>query len=260
MACTHTHAVASRVTDRNPEQRMLKRSVTYVKVAAYLCQLWDPRALPPPAREPAAPSPSLQRSQRLAALTATVRHNHCVFAASFAPRVTFADLHAPAGESQRHLLVVPVATRGGILVHVPRNGLFGVAAKCGAPLRDQAIHSAQFLSGASPPFLAGYTRDASAHAIFALPSIVQPEEVARTPGELASIWQTGATSAWCTAAALGDGTAYELALLAVSRLRAAVEAVTEDPLRVGACTSLSLWCHTNWREHGARRRRTAQLE
>ena len=61
------------------------------------------------------------------------------------------------------------------------------------------------------PFLAGYTGNASTHAISALPSIVQPETVTRPPGKLASTWHTRATSACCTTPALGDETAYKLA-------------------------------------------------
>ena len=113
-------------------------------------------------------------------------------------------VHAPAGETQRLLLVAPVATRGGILVHVPRNGLFGVAPTRGAPLRAQAINAAQSLSRAGTHSVPSRLNKGRSRTCYRCTAVHHAAgAVARTPGEMASISHTEATSAWCTATALG---------------------------------------------------------
>ena len=119
---------------------MLRRSVTHPEVAQVLLSLWDPRRLTAPSeadRPPGAAHSSLAQSQR------NVRHNYTLFAARFAPRVALADVGAA---NTRLIVIVPVAARGGIVAHVPQEGAFGMEARAGADLRQQATEAADMTS------------------------------------------------------------------------------------------------------------------
>ena len=56
----------------------------------------------------------------------------------------------------------------------------------GAPLKEQACEAAAFLSGATEPFLAGYTRDERAHAVFVVPVTTAVLHAVDSPSELAA--------------------------------------------------------------------------
>jgi hypothetical protein len=223
------HAYSSTVHASDRERRMLRRSTSYRPVAAHLTVAWDPRHLPPTGDSPRRASalhPSFVQ-HRL-----DVRHNFTIFAASYAPIVTRDDVDAA---DVRLIVIVPVAYCTGIVVHAPMAGMFGVIASSKTqPLLDQARTAAKCLSGASDPFLAGYTRDASSHAIFALPVTETPQTVLSDKAALAAACAAGARSAWCSAAAIADAPMYEYALMALARIRAMKEPMVDSGLRIGA--------------------------
>ena len=162
---------------------------------------------------------------------AATTHDPTVLAARNAPIVTASDMDMTR---VRLVILIPVAYCSGIIVHVPMAGLFGVvAASASQPLLDQAIEAAKFLSGASNPYLAGYTRDAYAHAIFAVPVLRIPHKILTNSSELSAARAAGTRTAWCLAHALGEEPMYEYTLRAVNRLRAMKEPVADSGLRIG---------------------------
>ena len=224
-----TSGYSSSVRENDGELRMLMRSTTSPYVAAALWQLWDPRGLPA-----ATQSSEADRLEWLTAKKLAIHENFTIFAARYAPVIR--DI----GTCQlRMIVLVPITACGGIIAHVPIGGVFGMVAREGTALLDQAREGAEFLSGDVEPFLAGYTHDSQAHAIFVVPLAKTITNTIDTPEEwrqlaLDSVKRsTGAQSAWCRADAIASTDGYGHVLMALARMRALVEPTPDSGLRIG---------------------------
>jgi len=207
---------------------MLLRSTTYLPVAATFISQWNPRHLPNPAWQQSRASDLHPSHQQRAA---AIRHNFTIFAAGYAPIVDTRDV---LEANTRLIVVVPIATSGGIVAHCPMQGLFGAIAVGDRPLKDQAADVARFLCGATAPFLAGYTRDSNAHAIFVVPVTEQPVTIISDAATLRQAVDSNTRSAWVAASALHVMDCYTTVLMAVARLRHLMEPSEDSGLRIGA--------------------------
>ena len=226
-------AMASTVTERDPELRMLLRSTTSPHVARRLVAAWLP--LQPCDSEP---WDEASRLQWLLQAREQAQARYTVFAARFAPVVRAKDL-----ARQRCIVLVPFAFREGHYAHVALRGLFGVVARADADLKTQAIAASAHLCGGCEPYLAGYERDTGhAHAIFVLPVVCAtplPVDSASALEALARASESSPASltlprsAWCRSTVLRDDERYNYIVWALARLQSAVTSTVPTTLRIG---------------------------
>ena len=237
-----SHAHSSKVGCANKELTTLLRSTSDPHVARILCSIWNPRVLPP--LEAKTDSPFVDLSER------AIRHRHRLFAASYAPTL---PLGVQEDSSQRAIVIVPMAFASCPVALVHLSETLGVLAKSNeATLRDQAVEACQCLLGGCEPYLAGYTRDAAAHAIFLLPVIDEPMDVLHSVEDIKGAREAKISLAWCSLTALKEEESLKWALQATIRFRQLFEPSPDSGLRIGiwqrAVQTVPHATATRWRQ------------
>ena len=230
-------AFSSLVQERDPERRMLARSTTSPYAAVALVRAWKQVIDSHKANESGESLQGGSDAAWRAAKMKEVKSNFTTFAASFAPTVD-----SPESSDRRLIVVIPVAHGPSILVHQPYEGAFGVHADLTGSMdyKAQASKAAEYLSGSTQPFLAGFTRCVQQHAIFVVPVVETITDRVKSTEE----WlarkspegkrKSGPRSAWVDVETLSKLPSYEWAMMAIGHLRRLSQPTAGGGLRIGA--------------------------